>query len=683
MEDRVLLSTLTVTNDHDRGSGSLRAELAAAVAGDTIKFAPSAYGTITLSSGELNVASSVDIEGPGAAILSVNGGGKSRVFYIPSAIAATISGLTITDGAAGAASHGGGLYNQGTTTLTDCTIAGNLAGAGGGVSSHTNADTEQALTLTDCTISGNSASEGGGVYNYGSYYGTATLHGCTISGNSANKGGGLYNRGVAAVNACTISGNSAVNGGGLYNGQAAAGYALSLTLTNCTVAGNTSNDDGGGLNNAGMATLTNCTVTGNTADNDGGGLFNGSKALLKNTIVAGNTSTGGSASDIGGTVDVASSSSYNLIGTGGSGGLTNGHGNQVDVANPGLGSLAGNGGPTLTIALLPGSPAINSGSNALVPAGVTTDERGTGFPRIVGKTVDIGAFESSNQTVVTSLASSANPSTYGQSVTFTATVTVGGSGVPQGAVEFFNGSTDLGTGSALVASGGDSATSTLSIATLGAKPHTIQAVYTPSSVFQESSGTLNQTVNQATPTITWASPAAIVYGAALSAKQLDATASWTVDGKTVSVLGTFIYSPPAGTVLNAGSNQTLSVSFKPINTADYTTATAQTTINVHQATPQFNGLTPSQAIVSGTAAITLAGTITSSTSAIPLGNISITIDGDTQTVVIQANGSFTLTFDTEAIPASNTPYTITYTYAGGQNFAPTSNTSTYLRVNRG
>jgi len=100
-------------------------------------------------------------------------------------------------------------------------------------------------------------------------------------------------------------------------------------------------------------------------------------------------------------------------------------------------------------------------------------------------------------------------------------------------------------------------------------------------VFQESSGTLNQTVSQATPSITWANPAAIAYGTALSASRLGATASWTVDGKTVNVLGTFTYSPPAGSLLDVGSNQTLSVSFEPLNTADYTTATAQTTITVY------------------------------------------------------------------------------------------------------
>ncbi len=92
------------------------------------------------------------------------------------------------------------------------------------------------------------------------------------------------------------------------------------------------------------------------------------------------------------------SGSFNLIGTGGSAGLTNGtNGNQVGVANPGLGALAANGGPTQTIALLAGSPAIDTGNNSLAvgPDGnpLLTDQRGIGFGRIVGGPVDIGAFE--------------------------------------------------------------------------------------------------------------------------------------------------------------------------------------------------------------------------------------------------------------------------------------------------
>ncbi len=89
---------------------------------------------------------------------------------------------------------------------------------------------------------------------------------------------------------------------------------------------------------------------------------------------------------------------YNLIGTGGSGGLTNTNGNQVGVVDPDLGPLAYYGGPTQTIALLPGSPAIDAGSNALAvdPSTgqpLTTDQRGPGFVRIYNGTVDIGAYE--------------------------------------------------------------------------------------------------------------------------------------------------------------------------------------------------------------------------------------------------------------------------------------------------
>src|SRR5439155_24105487 len=88
----------------------------------------------------------------------------------------------------------------------------------------------------------------------------------------------------------------------------------------------------------------------------------------------------------------------------------------------------------------------------------------------------------------------------------------------------------------------------------------------------------------ATPAITWANPANIVYGTALGATQLNATASYSVNGSTVNVPGTFTYTPGAGTVLNLGNNQTLSVSFTPTDTTDYTAAGATTTINARSAT---------------------------------------------------------------------------------------------------
>ena len=141
---------------------------------------------------------------------------------------------------------------------------------------------------------------------------------------------------------------------------------------------------GGGLYVGGTLALTNCTVSGNSANN-GGGLLGGGAITLTNTIVAGQTSGG----DVSGTV----SGTNNLIGTGGSGGLVDGvDGNLVGVADPGLAPLGNYGGTSLTMALLPGSPAIDAGTGAGAPA---TDQRG--YARVGA--VDIGAFESQGFTL--------------------------------------------------------------------------------------------------------------------------------------------------------------------------------------------------------------------------------------------------------------------------------------------
>ncbi len=107
---------------------------------------------------------------------------------------------------------------------------------------------------------------------------------------------------------------------------------------------------------------------------------------------------------------------------------------------------------------------------------------------------------------------------------------------------------------------------------LGAGSQTLSVAFTPNNTanYTSASASISLQVNQATPKITWAKPAAITSGTALSATQLDATAS---------VPGTFVYSPPAGTVLPAGT-QTLSVTFTPMDTIDYTTATDSVSITV-------------------------------------------------------------------------------------------------------
>jgi hypothetical protein len=114
LENRTVLSTLTVLNNLDKGAGSLRDAIAHARDGDTIVFDQNLSGeTITLTSGALVLKNSVDIEGPGASLLAVSGNDTSRVFDISAGLTVTIAGLTITHGRAAGNQGGGGILNVG------------------------------------------------------------------------------------------------------------------------------------------------------------------------------------------------------------------------------------------------------------------------------------------------------------------------------------------------------------------------------------------------------------------------------------------------------------------------------------------------------------------------------------------------------------------------------------------
>src|SRR5438067_8949964 len=132
LEDRTALSTLTVLNNHDGGAGSLRDAIAHARDGDTIVFDPGLNGqTITLTSDELAIKNSVDIEGPGADKLAVSGNDTNRVFDISEGLTVTIAGLTITHGravgATGGSGGGGGILNVGSTvTLANDVFSHNV-----------------------------------------------------------------------------------------------------------------------------------------------------------------------------------------------------------------------------------------------------------------------------------------------------------------------------------------------------------------------------------------------------------------------------------------------------------------------------------------------------------------------------------------------------------------------------
>ena len=137
LEDRSLLSTLTVTNVLDSGAGSLRAAIAAAGSGDTILFAKSLKNqTIVLTSGELAISQNLTIKGLGADKLAISGSDTSRIFDLSGSASVTITGLTLTDGVA---TSGGGILLEGSAalsisncTLTDNVAIGNVAGAGVG-----------------------------------------------------------------------------------------------------------------------------------------------------------------------------------------------------------------------------------------------------------------------------------------------------------------------------------------------------------------------------------------------------------------------------------------------------------------------------------------------------------------------------------------------------------------------
>src|SRR4029078_252992 len=155
--------------------------------GDTVDFSLTTPATITLTSGELVGDKSVSITGPGPDQLPVNGTSTSRVFSIGPGKTVTISGLTITNGAAVADSAGGILNNKATLTVSNCAITGNWAQTNAGGIWNYGGNGSATLTINNSMLSGNSTENlGGGILNDGSPLGSATLtiNNSTLSGNS-------------------------------------------------------------------------------------------------------------------------------------------------------------------------------------------------------------------------------------------------------------------------------------------------------------------------------------------------------------------------------------------------------------------------------------------------------------------------------------------------------------------
>jgi hypothetical protein len=381
LEGREVPATFTVTNLNDAGSGSLRQAIALAnqnpADGDTIVFQPGLRGTITLTTGQLTVTGPVAIIGPGSGLLAIDGNHQSRIFELDNGSTSLsnydLSGLTLTHGQVNAGIQHGGAIEVASETLIlrDVVLADNSAsGLGGGLFLGSNSF----LLMDDCTVNHNT---------------------------SAGSGGGLFLSDSSAVfiRTSTISDNRAVGGstgGGIFYGG-----GTGLAIENCTIANNQASDSqgGGGIRifGRGPVRIVNSTIAFNVASfsgvGDGGGIsvhdFAGPVTLVS-TIVADNLKGPmGFDPDIFVTPNSDVFADHCLVGdTDGS--LVVHFSNSLVNVDPRLGPLQKNGGPTQTIALLPGSPAIDAGIN---PGAVTTDQRGPGFVRTVGPGTDIGAFE--------------------------------------------------------------------------------------------------------------------------------------------------------------------------------------------------------------------------------------------------------------------------------------------------
>jgi hypothetical protein len=209
--------------------------------------------------------------------------------------------------------------------------------------------------------------------------------------------GGIFSRGSLTITGSTI----ALNVGGTYGGGLYTDANATLYLSNSTVTGNRAATYGGGIRSFGTTTIVNSTISGNSAGSYGGGIDNpgGTAISLTNTILAHNqVDAGGLGPDCSGAL--TDGAGHNLLGIGGAGsnctytpGPSDQAGTPTSPLDPMLGSLADNGGPTQTMALLPGSPAMDGGDDGTCSGPPINDLDQRGAPRPFGSHCDIGAFE--------------------------------------------------------------------------------------------------------------------------------------------------------------------------------------------------------------------------------------------------------------------------------------------------
>ena len=318
----------------------------------------------------------------------------------------TMQATLVSDNKALASSaFGGGIANVGTgaVSITGSTVQNNSSGNfGGGFS---DAVCRGTLSISSSAFLGNTAVNGGGAIED---CGARTLIAFSqIDGNSSGGvGGGILARGTTLmVQNSTFANNTAsLNGGGIELQTSGTGSSAS-SITNSTITNNSTDNNGGGDNGGGLDAsagftgslkLASVTISGNFASNGGGLVWagtSGSAINLVNTIVAKNSaaSVGPDANNPAGSF---ADGGGNLIGISGAGSGNTGFtapttqtGTVATPLDPLLGPLQNNGGPTQTLALLIGSPAIDKG----LTTSVTADQRGV--PRPQGAKYDVGAYE--------------------------------------------------------------------------------------------------------------------------------------------------------------------------------------------------------------------------------------------------------------------------------------------------
>lgn len=394
------MTTFVVKNCNDDGPDSLRAAVQAANTlgvDSAIEFDPNSMqcSTITLQTGSIDVTLDNLTIGDTFEVTIDGGyafGHSNRIFRHTGQGVLKLAHLVLTDAsysvAGNAIAEGGCVRSNGTVYLTAshfdaCSARAENGRAAGG------AIWGQSVKVMDSVVANSVATSltqalGGGIYvglgTFAAQRSTVTSNAASSYSMNPSQGGGVYTRLDATVEASTISGNRADAGAGFSAGG-------SIALANSTITSNVAAISVGGLVSGTAASIYNSTIALNLAQTSTFGVgVDAVSVTAVSSILAKNTDVSGVDFDVRSYDGQVTGSANLIVETSGTTTL------PADTvrACPRLGPLLDNGGETLTLALLPGSPAIDAGYD---PFNLGVDQRGSGFDRVIGANADIGAYE--------------------------------------------------------------------------------------------------------------------------------------------------------------------------------------------------------------------------------------------------------------------------------------------------